>query len=548
MENPHLVAGPLVRAIYPDRVAIWTEWNSPCDVFVTAEAAGTDRLCAVSIHTVMAGGRHYALAVLSGLEAATWYDYQVTTSAQTPAALSADAAPLLQCFRTLDPPDAGRALRLAYGSCRKLVSDKPDALNALGPWLLSRQAERETAWPHLLLLIGDQIYADDPPPSQAQTFEDFARLYVSAWADKAGARQVFATIPTWMIFDDHEITNNWNITPAWQAQALHKGFEPTLVDGLVAYWLYQGWGNICPPSSPDHELLALMQQAVQSGEDVLDALRTRIGKSIQRQQTLQWDYTIPTTPPIFVADVRADRSLAPDPTSALETMPRIMSTTQMDRLRSWLHTYQETNAILVSSVPALLPPAIGLAEYLMGVRPLQTTPLRRLGRVLAARQQRFSANMGFEHWSVFHATWHELVALFAERRHDLLILSGDVHFSYAVQARLKLGSHHPTLYQLVASPFYNALGKHELRLVLAQSWVRRIFYGRLFMRVLPLKRRKESVAAPAGMLLQNALALVTFSPHPDAPGRYTLQHVYLGVHAERLQEIGASHFPTDALL
>ena len=46
-----------------------------------------------------------------------------------------------------------------------------------------------------------------------------------------------------MIFDDHEITNSWNTSPDWRARALSHGLEPMLVDGLVAYWVYQGWGN-----------------------------------------------------------------------------------------------------------------------------------------------------------------------------------------------------------------------------------------------------------------------------------------------------------------
>src|SRR5260370_26172023 len=102
---------------------------------------------------------------------------------------------------------------------------------------MDRFDERETTWPRLLLLIGDQIYADDrigrhkgrsslaqnarQEPSQrtgAQTFAEFASLYEQAWAGHADIRQVLAVIPTFMIFDDHEVTNGWNTSPDWRGE------------------------------------------------------------------------------------------------------------------------------------------------------------------------------------------------------------------------------------------------------------------------------------------------------------------------------------------
>ncbi len=220
-----------------------------------------------------------------------------------------------QCFRSLDLPEAGNALRLAYGSCRKPSAVEPDALNAFGAWLIERFDERETAWPHLLLFIGDQIYADDftgrhgrrkgtsslmqdarTEPSQrgAQTFAEFACYIRQAWTSNDGIRQVLAVMPTFMIFDDHEITNGWNTTPDWRARALKHGHEQMLVDGLVAYWVYQGWGNPAAQNEASNALTALMQEAAKSGEDALELLRIYMRKAVYEEIAPHWQYEIPT--------------------------------------------------------------------------------------------------------------------------------------------------------------------------------------------------------------------------------------------------------------
>ncbi|HEU5230946.1 MAG TPA: hypothetical protein VFU49_24200, partial [Ktedonobacteraceae bacterium] len=481
---------------------------------------------------------------LIGLRPATWYSYQVGGVEQAVSSSPAEKI-LTQCFRTLDLPNGEKSWRLAYGSCRKLSAVEPDALNALGPWLMHNFDERETIWPRLLLLIGDQIYADDRINDSVLSFEDFARKYTEAWSDDAGIRQALAVLPTYMIFDDHEITNSWNIAPAWRAWALQQGLEQTLVDGLVAYWVYQGWGNIALQSPDEHDLLALMQQAEQSGEDILEALRARVRQTVYEEKLLDWHYTIPTMPPLFVADVRADRPATLNDKKLAGDAPRIMSQRQMEHLRTWVQEHDTSIALLISSVPALLPPLIGFAEYVTGVRPLQRRSsgiLYRLGRLLANRQQKLALRMSFEHWPAFGATWRELVGLLALRRRDLVILSGDVHFSYAIKAyRVRSsGKRRTALYQLVASPFRNVLEQRDKSLVLGQAWIKRAIYGGLSMKMLPLQDAKSPERIPSALLFQNVVSLVAFSPCGDDAGMYCIQQTYLGVKQQILDELAST--------
>src|SRR5258708_34726712 len=118
---------------------------------------------------------------------------------------------------------------------------------------------------------------------------------------------------------------------------------------------------------------------------------------------------------------------------------QIMSTRQMAELRGWLQEQETGVSLLVSSVPVLLPPCIGLAEYLTGIRPWThaIAPLRWLGRQLARLQLKIAERAGFEHWPVYVASWQELIQSVVQQTGDVVVLAGDVHFSYAVEARAR---------------------------------------------------------------------------------------------------------------
>lgn len=572
--------GPMVRAVSPDSIAIWTEWTAACRVTLTATIASTvdttdgqPSYSTPTSHasTVTVGDHHYAMLKLTGLHPSTWYNYDISiaeSEQEQSSKVSHDR--LIQCFRTLDPPQIGNSLRLAYGSCRKLTSNEPDALSALGTWLASAFDQREILWPRLLLLIGDQIYADEHTgrrkttrslahsPSgedfkKAQTFEEFATCYEEAWSGEHGIRQVFAALPTCMIFDDHEITNSWNTAPTWREQVLKRGFEHVLVDGLVAYWVYQGWGNPGAQSGQqgyNDALCSIMQSAAQSGEDTLEPLRAYMRQAVYEQVDPHWRYDIPTMPPIYVADVRADRPAILEEkgnTNMVDAPARIMSESQGQELRRWLDDHEATTVVLVSSVPVLLPPLIGFAEYVMGVRLFQRGPLRRLGMALSQAQQRVSRRMSFDHWPVFGATWRELVRLLSRRTHDIVALSGDVHFSYAALARRTFSrkNQRAALYQLVSTPFRNTLEERDKRLVFAQARMKRIVYGGLTIRVLPLFKGNCQDRVSRDLLFQNIVAFVTFEPASTAnadKGTYAIEQVYLGVNNGSLEEIARHVF------
>ena len=113
----------------------------------------------------------------------------------------------------LDALDSKRtSLSFAVGSCRYAASvvDREAADFMFGK--LRRLIEEAAAdSPALLLLVGDQIYADatagmfDPKTSRERFYES----YHEAWS-APNARAVLRQIPTYMMMDDHEVEDNWS--------------------------------------------------------------------------------------------------------------------------------------------------------------------------------------------------------------------------------------------------------------------------------------------------------------------------------------------------
>jgi phosphodiesterase/alkaline phosphatase D-like protein len=564
MQN--LCVGPLVRATSTTSTVIWAEFDQPCTVTLSATLAASPEQPPIQVttRTISIGGHHYATPQLQGLEPARWYNYHLETSAlATSDANKTTSTPntivdMLRCFRTLDEAEtrAESSLRVLYGSCRLLNQPEKDTLDALGQWLIKQVDLREQVWPHVLLLIGDQIYADIPPPPLVQmrpsmkdgatSFEDFASQYRYVWTTTTSVRQALACIPTYMTCDDHEITNGWNGAPTWRTQMLQSGREQTLIDGMVAYWVYQEWGNL-DQQEVAHPLMRIMKEAEQTGEDALEALRTCIKQTIFGDTDLHWHYTIPTTPPIFVTSTRINRSCTPY-NNERYAPTHIMSTQQMAELRGWLQEQQAGVSLLVSSVPVLLPPFIGFAEYLAGVRlwTQASAPLRWLGRQLARLQLKVAELAQFEHWPVYTTSWHELVQSVAQQTGDVVILGGDVHFSYTIEGRpvISRQSHTPSsrLYQLVSTPIQNSLHTKERRLIQGQAFIKRAIYGSLSTRVLPLQMQNAHMDTHHDLLFENTLAHVTITLHPEQEHRYDLEQEYLGIVDGQLQVIGRTLF------
>ena len=66
------------------------------------------------------------------------------------------------------------------------------------------------------------------------------------------ARKALANIPSYMVFDDHEVTDDWFLTGGWCARALQAGglARRVIQNALSAFAVFQAWGNGFPDFAP----------------------------------------------------------------------------------------------------------------------------------------------------------------------------------------------------------------------------------------------------------------------------------------------------------
>jgi hypothetical protein len=65
-------------------------------------------------------------------------------------------------------------------------------------------------------------------------------------------RRSFANIPSYMMFDDDEITDDWNIDQERRDNVYGtEAGRRTVANGLTAFWAFQAWGN--DPARPRFE-------------------------------------------------------------------------------------------------------------------------------------------------------------------------------------------------------------------------------------------------------------------------------------------------------
>ncbi|MBK5311610.1 alkaline phosphatase family protein [Pseudomonas sp. TH35] len=128
------------------------------------------------------------------------------------------------------------------GSCRYLNITAGIPISAGQSSSIFRAMARQKIKTDALVMVGDQIYADDMNAlGQDTSLNDFLLKYRAAFSEK-NIRKLMAKTPTYMILDDHEIEDNW---PA------NKSDEDTDLfnNAIRAYEIYQS------SHGPAHSLL-----------------------------------------------------------------------------------------------------------------------------------------------------------------------------------------------------------------------------------------------------------------------------------------------------
>jgi PhoD-like phosphatase len=520
---------------------MWVQTATAATVRVRAgDAVGESR-------TFCAYEMHFALVVIGGLPIGAETAYQVEVNGVHAWPPSEDAYPA-PVIRTRDA-DESVPTRIVFGSCRESSPRdgdgmEPDALDALATRLAGRStgghAERR---PDLLMLLGDQVYADitskstrawlkrhrhehyrpDAPATQVVTFPEYARLYRESWSDP-DVRWLLSTVSTVMIFDDHEIIDDWNTSVSWRREVRALDWWPDrIAAGLGSYWVFQHAGNLDPRELADDPVYrrimarngadagpqlrafalaadaasdaaagdqptAAETDAVVSAAGGLAEAMSAIGRTAGAPEesvgavavadhhetgAYRWSYQFDIgRTKVVMLDNRGSRILAPGRRS-------MVSAAEWAWFAGVVTEADYDHLVIGSSLPWLMP---------FGIHDLEAASERwaeSQSRLVAAFGERARRALDLEHWAAFGASFDDLAAILASIGSrdrppaSISVLSGDVHHSYVARARYGASVTTP-VYQLTCSPVHNRVPS-VIKPLMRSAWHRR---GRRIGRVL----------------------------------------------------------------
>lgn len=300
--------GPLLRHVDWETgtgATVWVEADRPCEAEVRCAdgAGGTARTWRIA-------GHHYALIPVAGLRPGGETAYRVLLDGEQVWPLPDSPFPD-STIRTPAPgtDSPGPApVRVAFGSCRWAAPPSDASHDPVGPDALDTLAQAlarapELPRPDVLVLLGDQVYADEtsaetrawlaerrdlsePPGEQVADYEEYTRLYYESWLDPE-VRWLLSTVPSCMIFDDHDVIDDWNTSEAWQRRMrATPWWRERILSGLMSYWVHQHLGNLSPAELAADPLYA----EVRAAEDGTEALREFAARADADPAYTRWSY------------------------------------------------------------------------------------------------------------------------------------------------------------------------------------------------------------------------------------------------------------------
>ncbi|PSB58629.1 PhoD-like phosphatase, partial [Chamaesiphon polymorphus] len=252
-------------------------------------------------------------------------------------------------------------------------------------------------------------------------------------------RRALANIPMYTIFDDHDVSDDWNLNQAWCLRVLGKPLGKQVVqNALLAYAIFQGWGN-----TPDRfeagtsggKLLAAAQKwSLSRGTDLAAQLeiarwvgmpqsdsRTGLPKFTldgevaildRDPEALVWHYTIGSScHEVVVLDTRTWRGYHLD-RSPIDP-PMLLSPTAFERQ-------------LIAPLQAKSPTATPVATFI--VAPTNLFGLKIIDLIhqwSLERNRVFATDVG-DAWNIHTPALAQLITTLFAHRDTVVVLSGDI--------------------------------------------------------------------------------------------------------------------------
>ena len=284
-----------------------------------------------------------------------------------------------------------------------------------------------------LLVWSDTLWADinidkdGIPPKYHAIFDKEHEALNGFVKQLPQVRRALAHIPTYMIFDDHDVTDDWNLTRGWEQEVYGNPLSKRMIGNvLIGYLLCQGWGNAPKKVAP---LIAKVQESM--GESGLNSHDEIIDDLLDFDQ---WHYRLDTTPPIEVLDTRTQRWRSES------NMNKPSGLMDWEALCDFQHSIIGKESVIVVS-----------AAPIYGVK------------VIEAIQKVFTffgkaLTVDAENWMAHKGTANVILNIFRHYKTppDFIILSGDVHYSFVYDVRLRFRRNSPHITQFTCSGLKNA--------------------------------------------------------------------------------------------
>jgi hypothetical protein len=285
-------------------------------------------------------------------------------------------------------------------------------------------AWNEAAWPETF----DAAQAALGPNTSRRDVHRYRRdtkRLEQARAALPAVRRVLANTPTYMSFDDHDVTDDWNLTSSWRERVSSSSVGRRVVaNALAGFWAFQGWGNDPDAYTADFKstVTRWLQGVVPGdGANFDDALW-----SFDR-----WSFIAPLQPVTVVLDTRTQRSY-----DSRDGAARLLGRDEIDRVARMVgdagHKPQ-TPLLMVSAVPVF-------------------------GFELQERRQRYLVDrlgpyeIDFEAWHSNFAGMVDFMGLIDDLQPSFcVLLSGDVHYGVTAQATFSIQGRELLFTQLVSS-------------------------------------------------------------------------------------------------
>ena len=267
----------------------------------------------------------------------------------------------------------------------------------------------------------------------------------------SAARRIMANTPTYMIFDDHDLTDDWNISLDWTSSVNHSPFGKHIIaNGLAAYWLFQGWGN--DPENFDRPFF----QSVRKYLEARDVHSVNYEEGVNMLWDFHsWDFVAPTVPNTIFLDTRTQREFDPRP-KPVKLGSLIEETTRTPLLISHEGWNTITKKLFSSGWKQSTPLTIVSPSPFYGMGLIETFlhkyvyPFKVLGFPV-------QTSFDFDAWKYNGKGFNEFIKRVGRWNPSYcILLSGDVHFSSSVKSDIHYNNGKQlSFYQFTSSPIDN---------------------------------------------------------------------------------------------